>query len=138
LPHLMDYLGQYAIQFFQTAGVCCRVDFPDEFPQRTVPPEIRHNLFLAVKEALNNVARHAQATEIWLRVSLARNYLKIVVEDNGKGFNGAPENFCADGLRNMRRRMEEIDGEFQIVTSPDAGTRISLTLQIPSEMKLAD
>ena len=91
-----------------------------------------------MKEALNNVARHAQATEIWLRVSLAGNCLKIAIEDNGKGFNGAPKDFCADGLRNMRRRMEEIGGEFQIETSPDAGTRISLTLQIPPEMKLAN
>jgi signal transduction histidine kinase len=135
LPHLMDYISQYAIQFLQTAGIRCRVDFPDEFPQRTVPPETRHNLFLAVKEALNNVARHAQATEMWLRVSLAGNRLKIAVEDNGKGFINTLENFCADGLRNMHRRMEEIGGEFQIETNPGAGTRILLTLQIPPEMK---
>jgi signal transduction histidine kinase/ligand-binding sensor domain-containing protein len=138
LPHLMDYIGQYAIQFLQTAGIRCRVDFPDEFPQRTVPPETRHNLFLAVKEALNNAARHAQATEMWLRVSLAGNRLEISVEDNGKGFDGATDNFCADGLRNMRRRMEETGGGFQIETKPNVGTRILLTLQIPSEMKPAN
>jgi signal transduction histidine kinase/ligand-binding sensor domain-containing protein len=138
LPRLMDYLGQYAIQFLQTAGIHHRVDFPEEFPQRTVPPETRHNLFLAVKEALNNVARHAQATEARLRVSLAGDFLKIAIEDNGRGFDGAPKDSCADGLENMRRRMGEIGGDFQIESTPGAGTRILLTLRIPGEMRFAN
>jgi len=133
LPHLMDYLGQYAIQFLQTAGLRCRVDFPDEFPQRTVPPEVRHSMFLAVKEALNNVVRHAQATEIWLRASSAPTALTIIIEDNGKGFAGATDDFCADGLRNMRHRMEEIGGQFRIDTGTGPGTRIILTLPLLPE-----
>lgn len=135
LPRLLDYLGQYAIQFLQTAEIRCRVDFPDDPPPQTVPPDVRHNLFLAVKESLNNVARHAQATEIWLRVSLAENLLKIAIEDNGKGFNGEIKDFCADGLRNMRQRMEEIGGRFEIESRPGAGTRIVLTLPWPPETK---
>src|SRR6185437_15909795 len=119
------------------AGIRCRVDFPDEFPQRTVPPETRHNLFLAAKEALNNIARHSQATEIWLRVSLAKDSLDISIEDNGKGFNGETKDFCADGLRNMRQRMEEIGGRFEIESSPGAGTRIFLTLPFSPEIKPA-
>ncbi len=131
LPHLMDYLGQYAIQFFQNAGVRCRVDFPVEFPQRAMPPEVRHNLFLTAKEALHNVVKHAQATEIWLRASLGGDSLTLVIEDNGKGFNAPPEKLDADGLLNMRRRMEELGGKFCIEARPDGGTRVVLTLALP-------
>ena len=126
LPHLVDYLGRYAIEFLQTADIRCRVDIPDVLPDRSVPPEVRHNLFLAVKEALNNVARHARATEIWLSVSVANAALTIIIKDDGRGFNGSPVDLSADGLRNMHQRMAEIGGEFQIETGPNAGTRISM------------
>ncbi len=133
LPRLLDYLGQYAMEFLQTANIRCRVDFPDDPPSQAVPPEVRHNLFLSVKEALNNVGRHSQATELWLRVSLPKGELKIVIEDNGKGFDGAPKDADDDGLRNMQRRMVEIGGRFEIETRPGAGTRISLTLPWPPD-----
>jgi signal transduction histidine kinase/ligand-binding sensor domain-containing protein len=136
LPRLLDYLGQYAIQFLQTAGIRCRVDFPDEPPHETVSSEVRHNLFLAVKEALNNVARHSRATEIWLRVSLAGDFLNVAIEDNGKGFDDAPRHCCADGLRNMRQHMEEIGGRFQIKSRPGAGAHVSLALPWPPAPKL--
>lgn len=136
LPHLMDYLNQYAVRFLQTADIRCRTDFPDEFPQLPMPPEARHNLFLAVKEALNNVARHAGATEIWLRASFANGLLSVVIEDNGKGFSSTAEDPCADGLRNMRQRMEEIGGSFRVETSP-GGTRVSMTLPFPPKTKSA-
>lgn len=135
LPRLLDYLGHYAIEFLQTANIRCRVDFPDDPPLQPVPPEVRHNLFLSVKEALNNVGRHSQATELWLRVSLSERELKIFIEDNGKGFDGAPKDADDDGLRNMQRRMVEIGGHFQIETRPGAGTRISLTLPWPPNEK---
>ena len=133
LPQLLDYVGQYAIQFLQTAGIRCRVDFPDDPPPLVVPPDLRHNLFLTIKEALNNIVRHAGAAEVWLRVSLAERHLEIVVEDNGKGFAGTTSDPGADGLRNMRRRMEEVGGQFDLDTAPGAGTRIRLTLPLPAE-----
>jgi len=130
LPHLMDYLGQYAIQFCRTAGIRCRVDFPDDLPSQAIPPETRHHLFLAIKEALNNVVRHAHATEVWLRVTIEQDRLRLVVEDNGRGFDGASDHFTADGLLNMRRRMEELAGDFRIESRPDDGTRILFTLPL--------
>jgi signal transduction histidine kinase len=88
---------------------------------------VRHNLFLVVKEALNNVARHAQASEVRFRVTNTETQLCITIEDNGKGFEHAPANATADGLRNMRQRMDEIGGKFQIESQPGSGTKISLS-----------
>ena len=127
LPHLIDYTGQFAVEFLRAAGIRCHVDLPEHPPPRAVPAEVRHNLFLTVKEALNNVARHAHASEVWLQAVVADAALRVVIEDNGQGFARAPDDATADGLRNMRQRMDEIGGQFQIVSRPGGGTRVELT-----------
>jgi NarL family two-component system sensor histidine kinase LiaS len=58
---------------------------------------VRHNVFLVVKETLQNIVKHAHATEVWLRVTTTTQGLRIVIEDNGGGFDRAPENALADG-----------------------------------------
>ncbi len=70
LPELVAYIGQFGMEFLQQAGIRCDLDVPDHPPERPVSAELRHSLFLIVKEALNNVVRHAQATEVRLQISL--------------------------------------------------------------------
>jgi signal transduction histidine kinase len=106
------------------------VNLPDHPPARPVPAEVRHNLFLVVKETLNNVIRHSAATEVWLRISLSDQSLQIVIEDNGRGLAGTSRNGGGNGLDNMYERMREIGGQFSIETRPGGGTRI--LLEIPS------
>jgi len=131
--YLVDYLSQFAVEFLHAARISCRVDLPDHFPERPVSPEARHNLFLVVKEALNNVARHAHASEVWLRVTTNEERIRLTVEDNGQGFERAPDNASADGLRNMRQRMEEIGGQFHVESKPGSGTKVSLLYSWPAE-----
>jgi two-component system NarL family sensor kinase len=80
---------------------------------------------------LNNIARHSQAKEVRLRVTTTEDQLSISIEDSGRGFGGAPNSASADGLRNMRQRMEEIGGEFEIDSRPDAGTRVHFRYRYP-------
>src|SRR5581483_2730844 len=120
---LIDYLGQFAVEFLQMAGIRCRVELPDDCAERSAPAEMRHNLFLASKEALNNVARHSQSTEAWLRVTNTQEELAIVIEDNGQGFKDAPVSGEADGLQNMRHRLGEFAGEGRIESRPGADCR---------------
>jgi signal transduction histidine kinase len=126
LPHLLNYLSEFAIEFLKVAGVRCRLDFPDHPSPRSMSAEARHNLFLTVKEALNNAARHAQATEVWVRATADDESLVFTVEDNGHGFENAPGRSSGDGLRNMQQRMEAIGGRFNIESSPDSGTKVTL------------
>lgn len=133
LPHLIDYLAQFAVEFLQTAGIRCRVDLPDHPPHRTVSTEARHNLFLVVKEAINNVVRHSHASEVTLQIALDPTDLRVVLADNGRGFSPEPEAPGADGLRNMRQRMTEIGGTFHLTSRADAGTQIVLTFPWPAE-----
>lgn len=130
LPHLIDYVGHFAVQFLQKAGIRSHMELPEHPPVLPVSADARHNVFLVMKEALNNVARHAGATEVRLSMDAREASLDITVEDNGRGFREAPDDPCADGLRNMRQRMKEIGGRFQIESVPGSGTRIWLRLPL--------
>jgi signal transduction histidine kinase len=127
VPHLIDYLGQFAIEFLKVANVLCRLDFPEHPPGQMITTEARHNLYLTMKEALNNAVRHAQATEVWLRAAVHGESLVLTVEDNGRGFERASEQLSAEGFRNMQQRMEDIGGHFNIKSTRNAGTKVTLT-----------
>ena len=127
LAHLVDYAGQYATGYLRAAGIRCLLDVPEVLPSSEVPSDVRHNLFLVIKEGLQNIVKHSRATEVWLRVTTGPS-LRIVIEDNGKGFeNNAPDPW-ADGLRNMRERMSEIGGECRVESRVGTGTTITIEL----------
>lgn len=128
LPDLIGYIGQFAQQFLQTAGISCRLKLPDQPPKWPLSAEVRHNLFLITKEALNNVVRHSHAREVCLRVDLTEASLNITIEDNGQGFEPDRAHPSADGVRNMHLRMETIGGNCEITSKPSAGTIITLSL----------
>src|SRR5207302_1273551 len=87
LDNLANYVFQYAQEYFQHSGVRCRVDLPAGLPDRPISTEERHNLFMAIKEALNNVLKHSQATEVRLSLTLNDGKITIVINDNGRGFS---------------------------------------------------
>jgi signal transduction histidine kinase/ligand-binding sensor domain-containing protein len=129
LPHLVDYLGQFTIDFLRAPGIRCRLDLPEHPPEINVPADIRHNLFLAVKEALNNIVKHAGAKEVRLGMDVSNGKLHVVITDDGHGFERPPQDAWADGLRNMRQRMAEIGGDCSIESHAGAGTTI--TFDVP-------
>ena len=128
LSHLVEYTGQFALDYLRLAGIRCRLDFPDNIPARELSTDLRHNLFLAAKEALTNIVRHARATEVWLRVNVTVCALELAIEDNGQGFDPAAEAADGDGLRNLRQRLAGMGDECQIESRPGAGTRVMLRL----------
>jgi signal transduction histidine kinase len=132
LAHLIDYTGQFATDYLRDAGIRCLLDVPEHTPVREVPANVRHNVFLVVKEALQNIVKHAHATEVWLRIITSEQSLRIQVEDNGCGFDRAPQDAWADGLRNMRQRLVEIGGECKIESHVGSGTSIIVELPLPS------
>lgn len=85
LAHLIDYTGQYALDYLCSAGIRCRLDLSEQPPEREVSTDVRHNLFLVVKEALNNIVKHAGASEVWLRLEATQQALRLAVEDSGRG-----------------------------------------------------
>jgi signal transduction histidine kinase/streptogramin lyase len=126
LAHLIDYAGQFATDYLRAAGIRCLLDVPEQPPAREVPTNVRHNVFLVIKEALQNIVKHAHATEVWLRISAGTESLRVVIEDNGCGFADAPTDPWADGLENMRQRLTEIGGECRIQSHLGTGTTITI------------
>ncbi len=132
LSHLLDYVGQFALDYLRLAGIRVRLDFPEQVPLRELSTDLRHNVFLTAKEALHNIVKHAGATEVWLRAVVTEQSLEISVEDNGHGFDKVPDNALSDGLRNMRERMADIGGECRIVNPSAGGTKVVLNLLWPA------
>lgn len=124
------YLASYAEEFLAGLKVACRVQLPNSFPDMVVSGEVRHHLFLAVKEALNNAIRHSNATEINFRVRVSREGLVICITDNGSGFDTS-ERSNGYGLLNLRDRLAHLHGRCELESTPGTGTTVSLQLPLP-------
>ena len=130
LHKLGIYLAAYAEEFFQAADIRCRLDIPPGLPEVPLSAELRHNLFLVVKEALNNVVKHSRATEVWVHLALVQGVLEIAIEDNGVGFAAETADPSRCGLANMRERMGEIEGAFLVTSHAGQGTCIRLRVPV--------
>jgi len=141
LAGLMDYISAYTEDYLRVAGLRCRMDMPVDLPATHVSAEARYNLFLALKEVLNNIVKHAQATEVRLRLQLEPNKFTLVVEDDGRGMaeakngngngNGAHATnriASGSGLGNLEMRLSAIGGRCEIHSEPGLGTRVTLTV----------
>jgi signal transduction histidine kinase len=132
LPSLAIYLCQFAEEFFRATPTRCRLDVDDLLPSVSLTSEVRHNVYLGFREALNNVAKHSRATEVWIRIQAHPEGACIIVEDNGIGFDSSSP-APGEGLANMRARLAAIGGRFKYEARVGAGTtcRFDLLLNLP-------
>jgi signal transduction histidine kinase len=131
LDALITYACKYAQDYLSVAGVRYRLDVPGELPSHPIAPEVRHNVFLAFKEAVTNLVRHAGATSAWIRLKLEPPGFTLEIEDDGRGLAGMDERKGRNGLRNMRSRMEDVGGSFSIRPGPERGAIVRLTAPLP-------
>jgi ligand-binding sensor domain-containing protein len=126
LDGFVAHICQFAPEFLRTAGIRPRLDMPMDLPPLKLEPNVRHQMYLALKEALHNVIKHSGATEVWVRLKIYGDTLALTVEDNGRGFetNGKPK-AVGNGLMNFRYRMEEIGGKLEQHSEPEKGTCIT-------------
>ncbi len=129
LNSLAAYLAVYVEEIFRMTGIRCRLDIPPGLPPCPVSAELRHNLFLTVKEALNNILKHAGASEVRVRLAVNGFLLSVLIEDNGKGFSTVEAGRLGNGLANMRERIEAMGGRFELSSRPGEGARVSF--QVP-------
>lgn len=129
LDKMTSYLVDYALKYLGRSSIKCELDVSDELPELAVSSEIRHNIFLVFKEALNNAVKHAAASRVRLRVCLSGENLLFEIEDDGRGF-ALETNNPGNGLGNMRKRMEDVDGLLDLTSERGKGTRIRLQIPI--------
>jgi len=124
LGNTIAYIRGYALEFFENTGIECTVNLPAQIPEINVQGEIRRNVFLVVKEALHNILKHASATRVTLSLERVENGLTLTIQDNGVGINPEKLRMFGNGLKNMKKRMQDIGAQFSIESNN--GTRIIL------------
>ena len=90
--------------------------------------EERRNFYLIFKEAVNNLVKYANATCVAITLTNENNQIRLRIQDDGAGFDISHEN-AGNGLKNMKRRAEEMKAEFKLESKLGEGTRIELTLR---------
>ncbi|MDB6024524.1 MAG: hypothetical protein JWM68_747 [Verrucomicrobiales bacterium] len=126
LDRFAFYMYEYVQMYLEAAEIEFTLDVPDELPSHPLPSEVRHNLYLVVKESLNNVVKHSGATHVWFRLKVDGQALRIVIEDNGRGVADTQSSLFGNGLQNMEKRMRTIRGDFELKTGDRKGTQIWL------------
>lgn len=103
---------------------------------RPLSPRVEIGLYRIAQEALNNIGRHAQASQAWLEVTMSPEKVSLAVSDNGLGFD--PEQIPQNryGLIGLNERVKLLHGRLQVETSPGQGTRLEVT--IPMRIKKGD
>jgi len=125
VENLVAYIRRYASEYFENSSIKLIINKPVNLDHTPISGEHRRNIFFAVKEALHNIVKHAMATEARLKFTVKHNMLSIVINDNGKGFNKEELNKFGNGLKNMRSRMKNINGN--CIIENQNGARITLT-----------
>ncbi len=134
LQSLVEYISHFAKELFENDTARCRLDLPHDLPAQPLPPDVRHNIFLVVKEALTNALKHANAGEVRVQAKVMGEILEICVQDDGKGFtdNASPEEGKRHGLGNMKSRAESIGGTLTVQSEAGKGTSMTLRVKLPA------
>jgi signal transduction histidine kinase len=119
-----------ANQMCAQAQLRCRLEIPDMPVEILVTSPIRHNVIMAVKEAIHNVIKHGRASEIQISIQQAGKVLTLQVSDNGCGFDPAVV-VRGNGLDNMERRLRSLQGSCSVISRPGSGTKVILEFPLP-------
>ncbi len=125
---LASHLCQQMEEYLRETDIRCRFDLQDDLAEAPVPSELRRQIVLAVKEAVNNLVKHSGATEARLAVRLEAGVLRVSVCDNGRGLPDvpAPRPGGGEGLGNLKQSMARFGGSSEVVNQPEGGVRVEL------------
>jgi signal transduction histidine kinase len=133
---LVDALGREVDAFAVTTGI--QAAFQVGSGPLNVPPAAAQDVLRIVQESLTNVARHADATHVTVRVEARDDRLRVAVQDDGSGFEpdqvvGQPGSY---GLRGIKERADHIGGDLQVHSTPGRGTTVALELEMFDDPRL--
>ena len=126
--NLSMHIGQYAVPLFEGKNINAEIDFPDWISETPLPMESRRNIFLIIKESINNLIKYSNCTEALVKAEYVDDDILFTVKDNGKGFN--PEMLTnRNGLKNLKARAGQINAVLNIQSAPGEGTLITLLVK---------
>ena len=131
-PLVLDDLGLsaaaswYVDQFSARTGLTIDLSLPDVDPERG--DAVATALFRVLQESLTNVARHAQAEKVAVRLTFENGVWSLSVQDDGVGFVPDPGKRGDIGLVGMRERAQNLGGRFAVTSAPGQGTRVEVVI----------
>jgi signal transduction histidine kinase len=131
LDELGNYICQIVNQLCERAQFRCRfyvVDLPSDVQ---VSSQTRHNISMAVQEAVHNVIKHAGAAEVTIDIKFTNDLLTVTVRDDGGGFKPVGDS-GGNGLINIKKRLSDIGGNCIIESQLGKGTTIQMSVKIKS------
>jgi two-component system sensor histidine kinase ChiS len=130
LDNLAGYIREFASEYFEMTPIKYLFDFPEQVLAHPLSAEVRRNIFLTTKEAINNVVKHSGATLVELHCRVSDHEVEFNIQDNGRGFIIEDLPRHRNGLLNMKKRIEDIGGNFQIESQLGCGTSIRLMVPL--------
>ncbi|MBL0046797.1 MAG: hypothetical protein IPP32_01680 [Bacteroidetes bacterium] len=129
LQELVNFIVKYYDSILKENNLSGKADVQETLPAIQMAAKQRRNIYLTVKEILNNALKHSQARSIQLSVGFANDLLEIKICDNGKGFD-TEKSFQGNGLRSMRKRLEMMDGKLEIKSVPNSGSTFLMFIPV--------
>lgn len=132
LEDLAARMTEFGLRLLEARDIDFKTRIDPGFSGKSLSPEVRRNLYLIFKEAVNNAAKYAEATEVELSLSLKKGLLFMKVRDDGKGIDISfgHEGKGGNGLYNMKKRAEEIGGKLEIFSDKTMGTWIEVEIRV--------
>ncbi|MFT4094209.1 MAG: tetratricopeptide repeat protein [Niabella sp.] len=125
--NLSTHIREFSIPLFESKDIDFEIDFPESISEAPLPMETRRNIFLIIKESVNNLVKYSECTKASIKVFNNESALSFVVRDNGKGFD--PEKLTnRNGIKNLRSRARQINAVIHINSAPGSGTEIILSV----------
>ena len=130
LESLSSYIRDYAARFFEPLNSEVAFVYPEEIRAVKLTDVQRRNVFLIVKETLNNIAKHAHCRKVVISIEQTPAETILCFQDDGIGFDSGQIRRFGNGLRNMKSRMQEIGGSYRLESVSGKGTLVRLTMPI--------
>lgn len=122
LESLAAYIREYTLKFLEPFSLETHFEYPEQFASTRLSEEKRRNIFMSIKESLNNIVRHAHSTRVEISIREEPGSFTVMITDDGHGFDPASIRLFGNGLKNMESRISQAGGKYQISSAPGKGT----------------
>jgi ligand-binding sensor domain-containing protein/two-component sensor histidine kinase len=125
--NIINRMREHAVQLFEAKDYTLHFNFDEQLNHLKFDMEKRKDFYLIYKEALNNIAKYAEAKNVWIDLLHKNSSIVLSVKDDGKGFDKNAVRKSANGLINMHSRAANLKGNIEIKSEPQHGTEICLS-----------
>jgi signal transduction histidine kinase len=129
LEGLVNFIAKYHQEVINSHKITGKLKMPGQIADVAIGAELKRDIFLTVKEVLNNALKHANASEIDLMIAITEKGIDLLIKDNGVGFN-QEKIYTGNGLKNIQKRTLKNKGRISIKSSENTGTIIKLNFPL--------